>query len=304
MKMLCRASFVVVLLSMLGITPVDPSSAHEQLSSIPPTVTAVQTAQNCARPAIAPTDLPLLAQARAATPQRYQFALDRGAKILATPDGRSFSVLWYPTQSQSGSKPPMIVTLHGHGSWAFDEFSLWQPYAAARGYGILALQWWFGGGDRTEDYYTPYETYPIIQCLLRTENIQPGKILMHGFSRGSAVIYALTALDRANGKFFLLTVANAGPVAQDYPPNIEIARGAFGATPFGGTHWVMFCGNHDPKPELDECLNMNRTRDWVKQYGGTVDLFIEDPLSGHGGFHRTPSHVNAALDLFARLLSK
>lgn len=264
-----------------------------------------QTPQNCEpKPVYDPNSLPLLAQAKASTPQRYQFALDHGAQILANPDGRSFSVLWYPSQTNTGSKPPMIVTLHGHGSWAFDEFFLWQPYATVRGYGILALQWWFGGGESSSDYYTPNALYPIIECLLRTQGIQAGKALIHGFSRGSAVIYALTALDRINEKFFSLTIANAGGASQDYPPNVDIANGKFGLTPFTGIHWVLFCGGRDSNPERDGCPAMHRSRDWVTQLGGTVDLFIEDVNAGHGGFHMTPAHVNEALDVFARLLGK
>lgn len=261
--------------------------------------------QNCEpKPVYDPSSLPLLTQAKAATPQRYQFALDHGAQILANPDGRSFSVLWYPSQTNTGTKAPMIVTLHGHGSWAFDEFFLWQPYAAARGYGILALQWWFGGGESSSDYYTPSELYPISECTLRAQQIQPGKALIHGFSRGSAVIYALTALDRINEKFFSLTIANAGGASQDYPPNADIASGKFGLTPFTGTHWVLFCGARDPNPDRDGCPAMHHSRDWVTQLGGTVDLLIEDVNAGHGGFHMTPVHVNESLDVFARLLGK
>ena len=65
----------------------------------------------------------LLDRARAANPARYQFAVDKGAQILATSDGRSFFVLWYPSNLQSTR--PLVVTLHGSSSWAFDEFFLW-----------------------------------------------------------------------------------------------------------------------------------------------------------------------------------
>src|SRR5262245_37397427 len=67
----------------------------------------------------------LLAQARAANPQRYQLALDAGAQIVPTPDGRSFALVWLPSGAATTPTRPWIGTLHGHASWAFDEFALW-----------------------------------------------------------------------------------------------------------------------------------------------------------------------------------
>lgn len=248
---------------------------------------------------------PLIQQAQTANPERYQFAVDQGAQIVPTTDGKSFYLLWLPAGSDPSNPPPMIVTLHGHDSWAFDEFFLWQSYAAERGYGILALQWWFGGGEDVSDYYLPQEMYPIIENALRANHVQPQTILLHGFSRGSANIYGLTALDRDSGSnFFLLTIANAAGAARDFPINQSLDEGAFGAQPFANTHWVMVCGMNDPNPDKAGCPAMRATRDWVTQYGGTVDLLIEDPNGDHGAFHRNPDNVNAALDVFAQLLGQ
>jgi hypothetical protein len=248
--------------------------------------------------------LPLLQQARSANPQRYQYAVEQGGIILPAADGKSFSVWWLPAGSDPANPPPMIVTLHGHASWAFDEFFLWHPYAMERGYGILALQWWFGGGEAINNYYLPQEMYPLIEEVLKAKNVRPQTVLLHGFSRGSANTYGLTALDRASGNnFFLLTIANAGGRAVDFPIHQSIERGDFGPRPFANTHWVMVCGMNDPHPERDGCPAMNAAREWVLQLGGAVDLLIEDPNGDHGAFHRNPANVNAALDVFARLLA-
>ena len=57
----------------------------------------------------------LLLRAKAMAADRYQFALDEGAKILPTADGRSFYLLWYPVPlRETTPRPPVIVTLHGH----------------------------------------------------------------------------------------------------------------------------------------------------------------------------------------------
>ncbi len=249
--------------------------------------------------------LPLFQQAQTLSQEEYQFTVDQGAQILPTTDGKSFYVLWLPEGSDISNPPPMIVTLHGHDSWAFKEFFLWHFYAEERGYGILALQWWFGKGEDSSDYYLPQEMYPIFEDILRANQVQPQMVLFHGFSRGSANSYGLTALDRASdNNFFLLTIANAGGASRDFPINQSIDKSEFGPQPFANTHWVMVCGMNDENPDRDGCPAMRATRDWVLQYGGTVDLMIEDPNGTHGVFHRNPDNVNAALNVFAQLLEQ
>lgn len=221
---------------------------------------------------------------------------------MPTPDGKSFYIIWTPKDFDAASLRPMIVTLHGHGGWAFDGFHVWQAYAEQRGYGLMALQWWFGGGDATSDYYSPGEMYSIFEKELSNQRIEPGTALLHGFSRGSANSYAVTALDRQGSRFFGLTLANSGGMMKDYPPNTEIFNGRFGAAPFRDTHWVMYCGEKDPNPSRDGCAAMQAARDSVTGLGGIVDLFIDDPTGDHGGFHQNPANVEQALDVFDRLI--
>lgn len=273
---------------------------------VPPTPTIVPTVNP---PTVIPTQVelssqPLFQQAIDANPDRYQFAVDKGAQFVPTSDGRSFYVLWTPEGFDQALLRPMIATLHGHASWALDEFFLWQPYAEQRGYGIIALQWWFGGGEAINDYYLPQAMYPIFEEALLNQGIEPGKVLFHGFSRGSANSYAMTALDRQGNQFFGLTISNAGGMAKDFPPNGDIINGKFGATPFRGAHWVMYCGDKDPTPDRAGCAGMQAARELVTSYGATVDLFIEDPTGDHGGFHLNPVNVNKALDVFDKLIGR
>ncbi len=253
-------------------------------------------------PALASAGLSLAKQAEIDNPARYQQALRQGAQILVTPDLRSFYVIWLPDGMTPATARGMIVTLHGHSSWATDEFILWQPYAARRGFGIIALQWWFGGGDHNSEYYAPDEMSPLIETILRDQGVRQGTVLLHGFSRGSTNTYALTAMDRAGSGFIRMTVANAGGATVDYPPTMAVTNGAYGPAPFAGTRWVLFCGGKDPHPERDGCPAMARTQRWLVQLGGRIQRTIEDPASGHGGFHRNPVNIEAALDAFDRLL--
>ena len=89
-----------------------------------------------------------------------------------------------------------------------------------------------------------------------------GKVLLHGFSRGSANVYGVTALDRhRGGKYFLVTIANAGKAGTDFPINREIGQGRFGPNPFQNSHWILYGGGRDPHPERDGIPGMRETAD-------------------------------------------
>ncbi|MFA6610468.1 MAG: hypothetical protein WCT15_06445 [Candidatus Omnitrophota bacterium] len=250
-------------------------------------------------------DHPLIAQAQSEAARRVNYAEANDAIVELTADGKIFYVLWLPEGATPEDPPPMIVTIHGHGSWAFDEFYLWHKAAKARGYGILAIQWWLGKGDSMRDYLIPQEIYRAIDQVLNREHVKPGTVLFHGFSRGSANSYAVAALDNTRGgNYFALIVANAGKPGIDYPPNREIEQGLYGREPLRGTHWVTFAGGQDIHPERDGIAGMREAAEWIRRYGGTVDIMIEDKNAGHGGFHQDPVNMNAALDIFEERLKE
>lgn len=244
----------------------------------------------------------LMGQALAANPERYQFALANGAEIRPTSDNRAFSIWWQPSAS---APTGVIVGLHGHASYATDDLYMWQPYAQSKGYAILALQWWFGKGEEMNDYYLPSEMYPLIAGILAEKGVQPGTVLLQGYSRGSANSYALTALDAASGnQFFGMTLSISGGAATSFPPNLQVVAGDFGALPFAGHPWVMYCGEKDPEPTRDGCPAMLASKHWVTQYGASVKLLIDDPIGDHAGFMTNSTNVNAALAQFTPVVRR
>ncbi len=257
---------------------------------------------------VAAVELPCYSLRRQAENQcavRMRYALENNADVEFTDDGKSFYLLWFPEDTVSGNPPAMIVSLHGHGSWAFDEFYLWHQAAKERGYGILAIQWWLGQGERLQDYLTPHEIYSVINQVLMREYVEPQTVLFHGFRRGSANSYAVAAMDRKTGKnYFALIVANAGKPGIDFPPNRDIEQGRFGPAPLQGTHWVTFAGGRDPNPERDGIYGMREAAEWIRKYGGVVDLMIEDKNADHGGFHRNPDNMRFAIDVFEKRLKE
>jgi hypothetical protein len=238
----------------------------------------------------------LLNQAKSANATRYQYALSSSAEVKSTSDNKAFTIWWQPSAM---TPTGVIVTLHGHASYATDDFFLWHPYAKTRGYAVLALQWWFGGGETAADYYSPAEMYPIIAAILKEKGVNPGTVLFTGYSRGSANSYAVAALDTAAGnRYFHMVLSNSGGAVSSFAPNQQIAAGTYGALPFSGVSWVMYCGEKDPDPTINGCTAMTAARDWVVKYGATFNLLIDDPSGGHEGFMTNSSNVNMALAQF------
>ena len=245
---------------------------------------------------------PLIEQAKQERAPRVQYATQNGAEVGLTADGKSFYLLWFPEGKGRQDLPPMVVTIHGHDGWAFEDFYVWHHFLKERGYGLLAVQWWLGEGEDMSDYLLPNEVYRAIDDVFRELKIKPGTAMLHGFSRGSANIYAVAAMDRSlQNNYFSLFVANSGQANSNYPPTHDVEEGRFGDQPFLGTHWVTYAGEKDVNPDRDGVRAMRKTGDWIRQYGGTVYLAIEDPEGDHGGFHKRPQNCDQALDVFEKL---
>lgn len=248
------------------------------------------------------TTAQLLAQAKSANTKRVAFAEQKGVRVVPTSDGKSFFLVWYPESAKtSATKPPMILTFSGHGSYAYDEFFLWQAMAEKYGMGIIAVQWWFGQGEKLNDYYAMHEIYPDLEHFMHKDGIRPGTVLAHGFSRGAANIYSLTYLDKTSGNHFIgATLANAGKIQANFPENIPLMRGD--NTILTNTHWMLYCNMQDKNPGRDGCQGMQETKNWLISHGATIDLFIQDPNGDHGGFHRNPENIEKVLKAFRTLL--
>lgn len=257
-----------------------------------------------------PTGSQLLEKASAEDPEDRRFAEKEGAETFVSKDGKTFYVCWKP--ENYSSETPWVVSLHGHGSWTFRDFRMWLPYVRERGYAILTVQWWKGTGERSEDYLTPPEIYKEIDVAMDDLGVS-APALLEGFSRGSAVLYAVAAMDVHSGRRrFDLFVANAGKAAADYPPNRDLEEGRLGPAPFEGTRWITVGGGRDKESSkfpgmapggtsvdgsngLEE---MRATARWVESRGGKVILSVEDPGAGHDVFHRHPENVKRVLDAF------
>ncbi len=244
---------------------------------------------------------PLSAQAQQLFVRATQSAkLSADTEMIPTKDGRSFFLVREP-QALKGKPHKWIVSLHGSNGFATRDLEIWGGFLKGRDLGIISLQWWFGGGEKTEDYYSPFDIYRELDLLMRSMGIKPGDAMLEGFSRGSANIYAIAALDINKGQhYFSLFVANSGRASLDYPPTRAVETGRFGDMPYKGSRWITSCGERDTHPDRDGCPGMRHTGEWLKRLGGDVAFAIEDRNEGHGAFHRNPQNANRALDWFVR----
>ncbi len=216
--------------------------------------------------------------------------------IIPTSDGQSFLVVWQGTEK---APKRWIVSIHGSRGFATDDLAIWHPHLKNRDVGLICLQWWIGTDDTNKSYYMPMQIYREIDIALQKIGASPGKVMLHGFSRGSANSYAITALDFGRGKrYFSLSVASSGGVGLDYPSNRAILTGAFGDHPLRNTRWITVAGAHDPNPERDGIAGMRRAATWLKEQGAIVIESIEDPNEGHGALQRNANNARRVLDLF------
>jgi type IX secretion system substrate protein len=228
---------------------------------------------------------------------KVQFALNHGAQILATPDGNSFYVKWFPVGSIP-SATPVIVTLHGSHGYAFFEFYNWFLQAQQHQCGIIALQWYRGNAAVPPyDYFDDDTLYNYIDSALAGISYPAGKAFLHGFSRGSARSYAIIFKDSHGGQnYFCTALSNAGGADPGYPLYAQINAGIYGSNVLSGKHWNLFCGGLDSNAAQSGCIGMTNTQTWLQGQGATIDIFIQDSTLGHDGFHLVPAYMDSVLD--------
>jgi hypothetical protein len=219
--------------------------------------------------------------AYAQDPNLITYASNNGAQVMATPDGNSFYVQWFPVGADPDSTP-VIVTLHGSQCNAFMEFQSWFPQAQLHGCGIISFQWYRYVQSPPNDYFADSTLYMYIDSALSNISYPSNKALLHGFSRGSARSYAMIFLDIQSGNnYFCTTISNAGDANLGYPLYNDIDNGVYGSNVFAGKRWNLFCGGQD---QIVGCGPMNATETWLQGQGAIVDIFIQDPALDHDGF--------------------
>jgi len=206
---------------------------------------------------------------RALAPAAYRDDLAHGARIERDPRTGAFVV----ASSRPARPRALVVAVHGHSGDAFSQYRLWRPYAASHHLGLVAVEWQtrWGPGARFLD---TRETYGMIRRAVGRSGAGAGRVLLHGFSKGSKEAFDLTSLDRAQGRLFALTVAESGAPRDSATRDPALA----------GTSWVLYCGGRDQWPRISGCPAMRRARAFLLRSGARIARFLVDPAAKHGGF--------------------
>jgi hypothetical protein len=238
-----------------------------------------------------------LSLAKANKDSAYSKVESRGGEFVSLDEGKNYGVWWQP-EGFDPKTDVVVVSLGGHAGWATKDFDVWYPHISTRGYGFFTLQWWLGRSLENDGYYEPEEMYAMIAQALQEKGITPGNVIFQGYSMGSARSYGITALDLAGSHYFGLTIANSGVWEDGYPLNADILSGKYGAKPFTGTHWILYCAiNDEEHKDWNKCEKMDKTQTKLEGFGGSVELYIKDSIGSHGSFMVNAANVTQALDV-------
>ena len=224
-------------------------------------------------------------------------ALESSEEVKKTPDEKSYYVIWRP-ENFDEENGIYLVTLHGHDGQATRDFEVFYPAVKEHGFALISLQWQLD----SETYYLPHEIYKNLMLIFANENVKPGRVVLEGFSRGSANSYGVTLFDNLSHQYFALTIANSGHAGMDFPLYAEINGGKYGEDVFAGTRWIFYCGELDTSGD-DNCEIIEESKNWVESLGGEVLLFMRDPNGDHGGMTINKENLENVLQLVEQELN-
>ena len=214
-------------------------------------------------------------------------AVAQGAIAVPLADGRFF-LLDLPAGWETSERPHLVVSLHGNGGCCERMFDFWHRNRGQHSFAVLALQYAESdgrGGYRFDDSSRIYSLIDQALDRLGTHvDMKRVTVVLHGFSRGSARVFELAALDRAPGgqRRFAGFVADSGTPFPEHRGRLGPMRNALGARGYDGARFWLYCGGRDHGGRT--CRGMARMADFVRSHGGRVDAFYRYPQGGHGIF--------------------
>lgn len=223
-----------------------------------------------------------------------------GGGAIPVGDDR-FYLIWFPEGWERLPDRRLIVTMHGKGGCAESVFRLWLDVSRGRGYAIASLQCAETYGDHTTFDNARVMYSNLVTMLGQLENhcpMQGVPVILHGFSRGSAMNYQLALIDRgAEGLgLFSSFIADSGGPGPTGSANIvpDYIRNAPPDAYEGARFW-LYCGMRDNDGQ--RCEDIEWMMGLLIEHGATIDRFYVDPRGGHGILLTVhDAHPSPALD--------
>jgi hypothetical protein len=226
---------------------------------------------------------------------------DEGGGVIPLGDNRFF-IAWFPPSWENHPDRRLVVTLHGNGGCAERMFTFWHRTASLHDYGFIALQYAeesSRGRYRFDDSRAIYRLLRRALGILRRHVPLEGvPLILHGFSRGSARVFELAAMDRAPGGMhaFSAFIADSGTVFPEYRGRLSPYLERIGPDAYAGARFWLYCGGRDHGGRT--CRGLARMARFVRAHSGTVDTLYRYPPGGHGifltgGLHRQSPPLEA-----------
>lgn len=237
----------------------------------------------------------------------YRTMMDAGARVVNLVSDDTFFLVWAPEGYSEMQDRRVMVVLHGSSRTAYDEAESELEKAQEHGYAIVAIQWWVSNPYR---HLKAAEVYKIVDLALRYMEYKYGsdleKVALEGYSRGSIISYEVAFWDLYNDtNYFALIISNQGGLRHYINAGFldELQHGLYGAAPFEGAHFFMYCGMEDEAFGAEVCYTMQETKAILEEYGAIIERFIQDPMGLHTGYHRSDEYHEEAIQTFIALTS-
>ena len=202
--------------------------------------------------------------------------------------GNRFFIAWFPPAWEKKTDRRLVVSLHGNGGCAERMFTFWHRTAPLHNFAFIAVQYAEkdGGGNlRFDDSFALYGLLRKTLKILREHcPLQGVPIVLHGFSRGSARVFELAALDRAPDGMhaFSAFIADSGTVFPEYRGRLSPYLQQISHDGYNGARFWLYCGGRDHRGRT--CGGLARMSGFVRNHQGTVDELYRHPPGGHGIF--------------------
>jgi hypothetical protein len=181
-------------------------------------------------------------------------------------------------------------------------FTFWHRTAPLHHYAVIAVQYAEEdprGRHRFDDSRALYRLLRrTLARLGRHTPLDGVPLILHGFSRGSARVFELAAMDRAPDgmRAFSAFIADSGTVFPEYRGRLSPYLEGIGPDAYAGARFWLYCGGRDHGGRT--CRGLSRMARFVRAHGGRVDTLYRYPPGGHGifltgGLHRKSPPLEA-----------
>lgn len=263
------------------------------------------TASQAFKPALVETSQDYLGLYKTST--NYAQVAAQGMKVINLADEESYAVYWQPSSLQQGR---IMVAVHGTDGTPYAELKDEIEFGTKYGYAVLGILW---QNQRSKSYYSATQVYRIIHKALQHVKEHYGNDLSRvayvGFSRGSAVSYETTYLDRQGYQYFDLTISHSGgiPTSLAVAPKSSSDPDLFfsnltydrlGSNPLAGTRFFLYCGEKDEQWGTEMCKQFDNANSLILKNGGTVVEFIRDAAGTHAGYRANSAYHEKGVSQF------